>query len=85
MGGHWPEKNSADEINIGVRVPKAHQQNGKKLRVLLTVATITTTCLHVSEEIRLRILEIIAFYVGPVSWLWLGICHGGNKLVGHAF
>ena len=38
-----------------------------------------------SEEIRLRILEIIAFYVGPVSWLWLGICHGGNKPVGHAF
>ena len=73
MGGHWTEKNSADEI----------QQFECPMPISKMVERFF--CLHVSEEIRLRILEIIAFYVGPVSWLWLGNCHGGNKLVGHAF
>ena len=69
----WTEKNSADEIQQ-LECPRPISNMVKRF-----------FCLHVSEEIRLRILEIIAFYVGPVSWLWLGICHGGSKPVGHAF
>ena len=82
----WTEKNRADEIQE-FECPRPISKMGKKLLVLLIVATITNTCLHVSEEIRLCILENIAFYLGwnVLSWLWLEICHGGNKLVGHAF